>query len=104
MEHSPYIRKRITVENTSGRSLTFVLEPWAEEYPMPSGQRYVVEGDGPAEGAEFYVEQGDEYFVVWAWDGSDARVLREDGSVLADWTELRVPNFRELDRKRAEDV
>ena len=104
MAPPPNIRKRITIENTTAHPLTFVLEPWANEYPMGPGERYVVEGDGPADGAEFFVEQGDEYFVVWAWDGSDARVLREDGSVAAGWTELRVPNFRELERRRREST
>ena len=98
------VRRSITVENTSARSVTFVLEPWAEEYPMAPNDRYVVEGDGPADGAEFYIERPDtgEYLVVWAWDGSDARVLREDGTIVSDWTGIRVPNFRELDRQRRE--
>jgi len=89
--------KRVTIENTLDRTLTFVLEPWAEEYPMPAGARYVVEGDGPTEYADFYITQEGDYFVVWAWDGSDARVLREDGTVVSDWTGIRVPNFRALD-------
>jgi hypothetical protein len=89
------VRKRIVVENTSGRSLTFILEPWADEHPIGPGERFIVEGDGPAAYAEFTVEQTDEYLIVWAWDGSDARVLRDNGSVVWDWTGLRVPNFRE---------
>ncbi len=79
-----------------------MLEPWANEYPIAPGQKYIVEGDGPIEAAEFYVIHEGEYLVVWAWDGSDARVLGEDGTVVADWTELRVPNFGALDRDRAE--
>ncbi|MDB4908364.1 MAG: hypothetical protein JWO05_3148 [Gemmatimonadetes bacterium] len=79
----------------------FILEPWANEYPMAPGERFVVEGNGP-EGGTFSIESTEdgENVVVWAWDGSDARVLREDGTVVADWTELRVPNFQELDRQR----
>ena len=100
MTEFPYVTRQITVENTSGRSLTFVLEPWANEHDMAPGRRFVVEGQGPDDGAEFYVLQEDDYFVVWAWDGSDARLLEEDGTVIWDWTELRVPNFRELDRRR----
>ena len=104
MSNPLYVRKRITIENTTSRPLTFVLEPWANEYPMAPGARYVIEGDGPSDGAEFYVEQVDDYFVVWAWDGSDARVLHEDECVIADWTKLRVPNFRELERSRREGL
>jgi len=87
--------KRIEVRNSSDRPLTFILEPWADEHPIAPGERFIVEGEGPAAYAEFIVEQTEDYLIVWAWDGSDARVLREDGSILWDWTGLRVPNFRE---------
>ena len=95
MDSSDTVR-RIEVANTSGRELTFVLEPWANEHPIAPGERFTIEGRGPAAYAEFFVEQIDDYLMVWAWDGSDARVLRQDGSVIWDWTGLRVPNFREL--------
>jgi hypothetical protein len=97
---SRQVVKRLTVENTLGRPLTFVLEPWAEEFPMPAGARYIVEGDGPSDCAEFSVTQEGDYLVVWAWDGSDARVLNEAGAVVSDWTGIRVPNFRALDSER----
>ena len=98
------MHKRIVVENTFARPMTFVLEPWANEYPIAPGERYVVEAEGPEDGAALHVENPDEgeYLVVWGWDGSDARVLREDGSVVSNWTGIRVPNFRELDRRRRE--
>ncbi len=98
MSQQPEIRKRVVVENTTGHPLTLVLEPWANEYPMAPGDQYVIEGEGSSEDAEFYTEVADDYYVVWAWEGSDARVLREDGSVVADWTGLRVPKFCESNR------
>ena len=91
--------KRITVENSSGHSITFILEPWANEYPMGAGQLFVVEGEGPAAYADFYVESTDDCLIVWAWDGSDARILHEDGTVIEDWTGLRVPDFHKLDQR-----
>src|ERR1700733_11320614 len=90
-----HVLKRVTVENTTNRPLIFILEPWANEYPMAPNQRFVIEGEGPIDGANFHVEgpKGD-YLIVWAWDGSDARILYEDGRVLEDWTGNRVQNFR----------
>ena len=93
---------RLTVENTFGRNLTFILEPWAEEFPLAAGERLVLEGDGPV-GGQFNVEHTDDYLVAWAWDGSDARVLREDGTIVSDWTGIRVPNFADLDEQRRDD-
>ena len=90
--------RRVVVENTTERTLTLVLEPWADEYPMAPSQRLIIEGKGPAYHAELHVEEPDgDYLVVWAWDGSDARILYEDGRVLADWTGLRVPIFDKPD-------
>ena len=66
---------------------------------MAAGERFVLEGDGPL-GGQFNVEQIDDCLVAWAWDGSDARVLREDGTILSDWTGIRVPNFADLDQER----
>src|SRR5688500_2418687 len=86
------VTKTRTVENTYGRPLTFILEPWADEWPMRAGERFVLEGNGPVAG-DFFIEQVDDYLVAWAWDDSDARVLREDGTIIADWSGLRVPDF-----------
>ena len=86
--------KGVTVENTTDRPLTLVLEPWATEYAMAPNQRLVIEAEGPIDGAILHVEgQENDCFVVWAWDGSDARVLYEDGRILDDWTGNRVPVF-----------
>ena len=95
---------RRTVENTTGRPLTFIIEPWAEELPLAPGEHLVVEMEGPARWANnVYVDDSglaEGLLSVWAWDGSDARVLRADGSVAIDWFGLRVPMFAEMDEKR----
>jgi hypothetical protein len=54
----------------------------------------IIEGEGPAHLGNFQVDElQDDYLLVGAWDGSDARILYEDGRVLADRTGLRVPIF-----------
>jgi len=100
-----HVTRRIIVENTTARTLTFVLEPWANEYPMAPNQRFIIEGEGPAHHADFHVEEvrGD-YLFVYAWDGSDARILYEDGRVLDDWTGLRVPIFATPPKKSSQDT
>jgi hypothetical protein len=92
MSDSISATKRRAVENTFGRPLTFILEPWADEYPMAAGERFILEANGPV-GGDFTIEQVDDYLIAWAWDGSDARILREDGTIIDDWTGLRVPDF-----------
>jgi hypothetical protein len=98
-----HILERKVITNFSGRPLTFIIEPWAEELPLAPGEQLIVEVEGPAQYAGIHLEESglDEgYLSVWAWDGSDARVLRSDGSVAIDWFGLRVPLFAELDEKR----
>ena len=97
MNDEPYhIVKRIEVTNTSGRPLTFVLEPWANEYPIGPGGTFIVEGEGPGDYAYLEYEQKDDLLIAYAWDGSDARIFRRDGSILADWTGIRVPDFQRM--------
>jgi redox-sensitive bicupin YhaK (pirin superfamily) len=84
-----------TVRNTTDRALTLILEPWANEYDVPVASELMVEGEGPARGSGFHITQEGDVVVVWAWSGSDARVLLPDGRVLADWTGLRVPELPE---------
>lgn len=91
------VERRVVVENPSGRVLILILEPWADEYPMAPNQRWVIEGQGPAYHAALYVEapDHDDGLIVTAWDGSDARILYEDGRVLAerDWSASTDPHL-----------
>jgi hypothetical protein len=97
MEDEPYhIVKRIEVTNTSGRPLTFVLEPCASEYPIAPGETFIVEGKGPGDYACLEYEQKDDLLTAYACDGSDARILRRGGSILAGWTGIRVPDFQRM--------
>ena len=100
-----HVIERMTIPNYSERTLTLIVEPWANEYPIAPGAALIVEVEGPAAYAsagvfvEWSVSDADEVVSAWAWDGADARVLEPDGRVVADWTGLRVPRFAELDRR-----
>jgi hypothetical protein len=87
-----HILKRLSVTNHSDRPKTFILEPWANEYPIRPGETFIVEGEGPDDLALLEYEERDDYLIVYAWDGSDARIVRGDGTLVADWTGIRVPD------------
>jgi hypothetical protein len=84
---------RAIVRNTTDRPLTLILEPWANEYDVPVGSELIVEGEGPVRDSGFHVTHENDVVVVWAWSGSDARILLPGGYVLADWTGLRMPEL-----------
>jgi hypothetical protein len=85
--------ERLGLENGTAHVVTVVLEPWANEYPIQPEEQWIVEADGPAAYGGFHVIHGPDTMTVHAWDGCDARILRRDGSVVADWTGIRVPDF-----------
>jgi hypothetical protein len=91
------ITERYTVRNPTDRTLTLILEPWANEYDLPAGTQLIVEGEGPCQEAGFHVIQEGDVVAVWAWSGADARILDPQGQVVADWTGLRMP---EVPRKK----
>jgi hypothetical protein len=91
-----HIMKRLEVTNTSNHLKGLILEPWASEYPIAPGETLIVEAEGPADYAVLEVDEDDQDFTVYAWDGSDARILRADGTVLDDWTGIRVPDWHKL--------
>jgi hypothetical protein len=82
--------ERSTVRNTTTHSLTLILEPWAFEYDIQPGCELAVEGEGPLVGSGLTTRYDGDFVTVIAWDGADARVLNSDGSVLGDWTGLRM--------------
>ena len=90
------IVKRVEVTNSSSHAKELILEPWASEYPIAPGETLIVEAEGPAAYAILEIDEDEQYFTVYAWDGSDARVLRADGTVLDDWTGIRVPEWQKL--------
>ena len=91
MHSEARITEQSTLRNTTDRSLTLILEPWANEYCLPPGSELVIEGEGPIQDCGFGITQDGDQIVVWAWRGSDARILHANGRLCADWTGQRVP-------------
>ena len=84
--------KRLLVENTTEHEITLVLEPWATEHRMLPGERFIIESRAPAdvasEDSELWrvpQEGGSDDMVVWACLRCQARIVREDGTIVADW-------------------
>jgi hypothetical protein len=71
----------IGVKNGGNSKLDLLLEPWAEDFSMPPGAKYVIEGLGPREGAGFWVEHSGNEILVHAWPGSVVRVLENGREV-----------------------
>ena len=79
----------ISVINSSGKALTFHLEPWGEQIEMPAASRFMIIAESEQSGS-FEVEYGMDEVIVWAWSGSIARVFCE-GKEVGDFVGLGRP-------------
>jgi hypothetical protein len=79
----------LTVRNTCAVAVTFHLEPWGEEYPMPPGAAFQVVARGP-EGDALELEVGDDGIIVYGWPGSVVW-LSHDGQELGGRRGERPP-------------
>ena len=66
----------VTFKNDRTTPLTFVLEPWGEEYTMPPQSEVRVEFSGP-EAHWPLIEWGEDIITVYGWSGSTARVFMD---------------------------
>src|SRR5437588_8229451 len=92
-EEKPVDEQIVTlrVRNSRSHGVTFVLEPWAEEFPMPAGAIFEVVARGPA-GDTLEAEFEEERIVVYAWPGSLAQVFHHGVEITrSDPPMSRVP-------------
>jgi hypothetical protein len=76
--------ENLRLHNARSTAVTFVLEPWGQQCPMPAGTTFEIVARGPASDW-LEVEFGDGYVTVYGWPGSLVTVY--DGSrVVADGT------------------
>lgn len=67
----------VSLKNTTGRKLTLTLEPWANDYPFPTGARLdVVEKGGNQEEA-IQVDLEADRVVVYGRAGGTMSVFRD---------------------------
>jgi hypothetical protein len=80
MECDSRARERLVslrVRNMRSAQVTFHLEPWGEEYPMPQGATFQIIARGP-EGDLLEVEVGDSSITAYAWPGSVVSLFHEE--------------------------
>lgn len=66
---------KFVYRNSSHKALLLVLEPWAEEHLLASGECVEVVGRGGAENSAFELEQLDDRLIIYAWPGSIADIV-----------------------------
>ena len=64
---------KYTFENTTSAHIVLIIEPWAEEFSVPSGSVLEIEISSTEVGPLETV-LSDKYFVVWLWGGCRAAV------------------------------
>ena len=75
----------LRVTNRRASSAVFRLEPWAEEYDMPTGATFLVCARGPRSDC-LTVDLGDDDIEVWAWHGSDVWLFQDGEELGRDYS------------------
>ena len=84
MTAAPTATDRVRIANEGSHPITLVVAPAALEQLLAPGAAAVVEARGPAgPGAGLLVERTCDTAAVWTWAGARARILADDGRVLA---------------------
>lgn len=82
------------VTNSFKDSKLLILEPWAEEFEIPSGKSFEFVGEGEKEG-NFEVEFSENAIIVFGWESSTVKVFC-DGQEINNGAsgKLAVPVFQ----------
>ena len=81
----------IRLRNSLSAEMTFYLEPWGEEYSMPSGATFDILAKGPS-GGSLEVELADNHIIVVGWPGSILTLLHDGAELGAGlWQRTPVP-------------
>lgn len=83
----------VSIRNTCDELLAFFLEPWGEEYSIPSDCEFVVLGRGPREGSGLWIEYGEKTITVTGWTGSIVQVFSEGQALGGSANKPAVPDF-----------
>lgn len=67
-------KSSVKVTNSAQDSKLLILEPWAEEFEILSGETFEFIGEGEKEG-QFEVEFNEDAIIVFSWDSSTVRII-----------------------------
>lgn len=85
----------VQITNSSEDSKLLILEPWAEEFELPSGKTFEFVGEGEKKG-KFEVELSENAIIVFGWESSTVEIFC-DGEKINEGAsgKLTVPVFTE---------
>lgn len=85
---STTITPLLDVSNKGTSEVTFILEPWGDQYVMKPGATFRVSWKGPR--GIPYLTLGDGHVTIWGWEGSTI-TLHENGIELGGGRWERQP-------------
>lgn len=81
----------LRIRNSHARELTFYLEPWGEEYKVPSDSTLELMVRGP-QGNFLEVEFADGHVKVYGWPGSKVTLFNQGTALgVGSWDRTPVP-------------
>jgi hypothetical protein len=84
---------RIAIRNFANKEIKLYLEPWGEEFQMPSQSEFIFVGHGPEKGSGFTVDYNEQSIVVSGWTGSAVQVFSK-GEEIGDFRwRPPIPDF-----------
>ena len=92
----------LRVCNARSIALTFILEPWGEQYTLAPEATFEIVARGP-EGDSLEVEFADEHVILYGWPGSVVTLFHEGtelGAGASERTPLPVTPHLEEEKKR----
>lgn len=90
---SDELMARLCLTNSQVGAISFFLEPWGEEYTMPTDATFEIVATGPR-GGTLDVEIADDRITVWGWAGSTV-ALSSGGTPLGGEERTPVPLLAE---------
>ena len=95
VEHNEEIQKvnqalEYIVEKNHPTDMILILEPWAEEFSVPSGSKICVNILYVKEGS-ITIDTNPKYYVIWLWAGCRATVFID--GVEKTPASLSIPSF-----------
>lgn len=83
------------VTNSAQDSKLLILEPWAEEFEILSGETFKFIGESEKKGS-FEVEFSEDTIIVFGWDGSTVKVFCNSEQINSGASgKIAVPIFSE---------
>ncbi|MGH2587011.1 MAG: hypothetical protein ACRDJE_19020 [Dehalococcoidia bacterium] len=76
----PVVEQTIRLLNSAAAPLCLTLEPWAEQYIVPSGTAVDVTAHGPS-GGKLEISVEDDGIIVYGWTGSTVDVVQDGDAV-----------------------